>query len=240
MGLVAFSLFQEKVVLKAQDILLKILVVPQELARPAEVTFQEGAVHQIHVCGVEIQASDFGAFLRPLLLGVGDGGLPLAHRNPGNQRRYHGRRRSPNQLVPFPGLLQFVGRARRARHNRLVREVALDVRRQSVDRLVATRPVLLQRLHNDPVEISTHGPRQLANLGRALCRHLCRSLAQLAHLGARFRWILFTDHLDCRIQGPFAKTLRPERCCPREQLIEHHPARGSCSPASRSLAPTRS
>ena len=62
--------------------------------------------------------------------------------------------RAKRQLVPAPRFLKSIGRARRTGDDRFVVQVPLEVRGQTVGRLVAARAVLLQALHHDPVEIA--------------------------------------------------------------------------------------
>jgi len=64
-------------------------------------------------------------------------------------RRRHDRR--PVLAVELP---QTVRERRRAGLDGLVLQETIDVPRQAVGRLVAAGPVLLQRLHHDPVELA--------------------------------------------------------------------------------------
>ena len=69
--------------------------------------------------------------------------------------------RRANFRQPIPG-------RRRARLHRLVGQVPHHVGREVVGRLVPPPPVLLQRLHHDPVQLAPHRPV------RAACGSACR------------------------------------------------------------------
>jgi hypothetical protein len=61
--------------------------------------------------------------------------------------------------LPSPDeLARPVGQARRPRQNRLVAQVAPDIRGEVVRRVVSTRSVLFQRFHHDPVQIAAQPP----------------------------------------------------------------------------------
>ena len=76
--------------------------------------------------------------------------------------------RQDRPLVPPHELPQPVAHRRRTRRHRLVVQVALEVHRQAVGRLVAPVAVLLQRLHHDPVEVALDQPAQLGRLRPAV------------------------------------------------------------------------
>ena len=70
------------------------------------------------------------------------------------------RLRRANLREPIP-------RRRRARLHRLVGQVAHHVGGEVVGRLVPPPPVLLQRLHHDPVQLAAHRPVELPRVGAA-------------------------------------------------------------------------
>ena len=84
--------------------------------------------------------------------------LPGADRGPRHQQHHAGRGRERADTVPAQELRDAVARGGRAGLDRLVVEIALDVSRQRARRLVASRAVLLERFHHDPVELAPHFP----------------------------------------------------------------------------------
>ena len=98
---------------------------------------------------------------------------------PAQQARERPRRRQ-RRAVLAGELPQPVRRRRRAGLDRVVRQVALDVAGEAAGRLVPPRPVLLQRLHHDPVQLAAHQLRQPRRLGlapapRSSAAHRCDS-----------------------------------------------------------------
>ncbi len=75
-----------------------------------------------------------------------------------NRKQHSGEARSG--FVPLHELADPIAGARRARHDRLIMQEALYVQGQPVRRLIATRAVLLHRLHRDPVQITFQGTAQ--------------------------------------------------------------------------------
>ncbi len=97
-------------------------------------------------------------------------GLPGAHRRADDQRRRHHGRRRQHRPVPPRGLPQAVRGRRRPGLHRLMIQVAAQVGRQGVGRLVPPVAVLLQALHHDPVQLAAHGPVQVTRVGLAIDR----------------------------------------------------------------------
>ena len=115
-----------------------------------------------------------------LLLGPpGHPGLPGADEDVGHQQEEEARRDRQRRPVLARELPQPVAGRRRARLHRLVVQVALDVPGQPAGRLVPPRPVLLQALHHDPVELAAHQLRQPRRLGLPRRRDL-RQVARAA------------------------------------------------------------
>ena len=82
-------------------------------------------------------------------------GTEVTVKGAGRFRFMYQRPNGDPQPVPTDELPGPVPHAGRTRHHRLVAEVTLDVRGELRRRAVAPGPVLLQRLHRDPVEITT-------------------------------------------------------------------------------------
>ena len=141
-----------------------------------------------------------------------------------HQRRKHQTGRDHRAAVLPHELPHPVERTRRSRLHRLVRQVPLDVGHQTVRRLVPTRPVLLQRLEHDPVQIPPHQLGQLRRFGAPVGRHARQGVAG-RELGAGSRGFDFPNdpqHLQkCRLP----KTLPVHRCATRQQFIEQHAQR---------------
>ena len=116
----------------------------------AQHLLQEGC-HPIGGGGLAIGAL---LFAHRLLLGPRrPDHLPTADQHAGQENHDDGRRRPKADFVPPNRLLKLIQPARWPGHHRLQVQVTLQVRRQTVGRLVAPRPVLLQRLHHNPVQI---------------------------------------------------------------------------------------
>ena len=95
--------------------------------------------------------------------------------------------------VPPGELPQPIPGRRRAGLHRLVGQVALEVARQAVGRLVSPVAVLLQRLHHDPVQLAAHQPAQPRRLDvRGRPRSLGSSSVR-AQPRARPRRLLLAD-----------------------------------------------
>src|SRR5207248_614260 len=115
------------------------------------------AIHlpeQVHLKEV-VNGSGHGCFGSCPLLGLsGQHHLPGTHRRGGHERGHNdaasqkGAAISPRKL-PHP-----VSPRWRTRLNRLVGEVALDIRRESAGRFVTSIAVLLQSFHDQPVQLT--------------------------------------------------------------------------------------
>ena len=117
--------------------------------------------------GLGLGESLFGQLLR---LG-GPDGLPGAETDAQDQRGEDHRRGAEPDLIPPPCLFHPVGGARRPGQHHLVVEMPPEVVREAVGGFVTAGPVLLQRLHHDPVEVAANGTIQLGGLRTALGRH---------------------------------------------------------------------
>ena len=80
----------------------------------------------------------------------------------------HGRPGCEPQFVTPKRLLEAVEFTRWAGKDRLVVQVTQNVMGQPVGRLVTPRPVLLQTLHHNPIQIPAHQVNQLRRLGMTL------------------------------------------------------------------------
>ena len=130
-----------------------------------------------------------------------------------------------DQLVPAHEPAGAVERARRARHHRLVREMAPDVVGELRRRAVAALAVLLDRLEHDPVEVAAQSARERGRVGRARAGDRGRRAGRAWRSGPR--------GAAPRARGS-GGAARRERRCDRllgqrahagEQLVEHHAER---------------
>ena len=123
-------------------------------------------------------------------------------------------------------LLQAIRRARRRGEHRLAGQVALDVHRQPVRGLVAARAVLLERLHDDPVELAAQDADRASAARRGATR--ATSLGVAASCDTRVlgfgRLDLADDPLDLRVAAGSQRP-RDRTACAGEQLVEQHAQR---------------
>ena len=125
---------------------------------------------------------------------------PGRPRDPRHQRQHdQARRDHPRPVLPDE-LPQPIRPARRRRQHRLRRQVTQDVGPEAVGRLVPPGPVLLQRLHHDPVEVPAQRPLQVLRVDPAVGRDAGQGVGR-AHLGARLRRVDLADHPQHLQQG---------------------------------------
>ena len=120
-------------------------------------------------------------------------------------------------------LLQTINIARRSGQDRLAVQVALDVRRQAVGRLVTARTVLLQAFHHDPVEVPAQGMNELDCFSVALPGG--RGQFHIHHGGQTRRWakrLLLSNGTPALIQAGLQQRLGVEGGLAGEQFIEQH------------------
>ena len=122
-------------------------------------------------------------------------------------------------------LAQPVAGARRARLHRLVGQVVLHVARQAAGGLVPPRPVLLQALHHDPVQLAPHQLRQPVRLGLARRRDLRQHGPSCASrtLGRGGSSSLISRTSSC--SAAVRSRSRPSGVVPVKQLVEQHAQR---------------
>ena len=135
-------------------------------------------------------------------------------------------------------LFGLVQAARRAGDDRLMVEEPVDVRFELRGGAVAPRPVLLQRLHHDPVEVAADLPQEgrrfrppVLGLGR-------RGLAHGAQLGARPGRVLLADLAADLVEAGPPEVFRVEGQGPQEGDLGvpgHHLA--AALPLGRSFTP---
>jgi hypothetical protein len=101
-------------------------------------------------------------------------------------------------------------RRRRAGLHRLIFQVPHHVRGEIVGRLVPPAPVLLQRLHHDPVQLAAVGSVQVPRVGLAMGRDRRLCCAERAQPSARLRWLLLADHATQLFEGRLAEGLLVE------------------------------
>jgi hypothetical protein len=80
--------------------------------------------------------------------------LPSAHEHANDERSSHSRASGKRELIPSNQFLKPVGRRSRPGDHRFVTQVPLEIRSETVCRLVTPRAVFLQALHDDPVEVA--------------------------------------------------------------------------------------
>src|SRR5687767_5014741 len=82
-----------------------------------------------------------------------------------DQYEHHGTGRSERGSIPANQLAELIRSARRTRGDRLVGQVMLDVHGQTARGLVPSRAILLQTLHDDPIQIAVDDVNQLWRIG---------------------------------------------------------------------------
>jgi len=108
-------------------------------------------------------------------------------------------------------------------------QVARDVPGQPAGRLVPPRPVLLQALHHDPVDLAPHQFRQPRRLGPPRRRDL-RQVARAREPHAGPRRLLLLDQPHQLAQRSLAQPLPLQRRRAGQQLIKQHPERVNVAP----------
>jgi hypothetical protein len=121
--------------------------------------------------------------------------------------------------MPADELADAVGRRRRSGEHRLVVQVPLQIGGKVRGRSVAARPILLQRLHRDPVEIAFQLVRELRRLDVGRRPGGIRRRAR-RHARARPRRIDFTDHPAQLVEQLRAQRLRLERHRAGQEFVE--------------------
>src|SRR5207249_9023309 len=79
---------------------------------------------------------------------------PRGNSQADDQRKTYGTAGAKSELVPANQFLETVDSTGWTRDYRFVQQVALHIRPQSIGRLVTPSPVLLQRFHHDPIQVS--------------------------------------------------------------------------------------
>ena len=110
--------------------------------------------------------------------------------------------------MPADELAEAIAGRRRACLHRLVGQVALYVARQAVGCLVTPAAVLLQALHDDPVELAPHQLRQLARLQLAAVPRR-PAATRCCSAGARPRRLFLRDHAGTARARPPPATAAP-------------------------------
>ena len=129
--------------------------------------------------------------------------------------------RQDRPLVPPHELPQPVAHRRRARLHRLVVQVVLEVHRQAVGRLVAPRPVLLQRLHHDPVEVALDQQGQPGRLRPAAGRDFRQPLRRREPPARLLRLFLANDPQEL-VDRDLAQPLPLERRRAGQEFVQEH------------------
>ena len=214
-------------------------VTVEQSASPTEIVQLERLLGEIHVRRVEIEAGSMSVLIgalpqygfarlslvRFLFVGLGDLallGFLLLRRHgtlqskrcqtqPHRQSHDHQDPRRIRDLVSPPGLLEPVCSARRPGDDGLIRQMTADIHRDAIGCLVAPRAILLQTLHDNPIQITAENRNQLGRLGgMTVCRGgpvLVRERSDL--VGGSIRLSL-ADDLAHLIQTGFHQLLRVE------------------------------
>jgi hypothetical protein len=122
------------------------------------------------------------------------------------------------------GLADPVAGAGRTGLDRLVLQVALDVAGEGGGGVVAARAVLLERAHDDPVEVAPHLAAQARGLGAPPLGQVVEGLRGLGQARAGAGRLLLADETQAFAQRRGAQP-RTERCRAGEQLVEQHAQR---------------
>ena len=152
-------------------------------------------------------------------------------REAGEQRRGDDRRRRHAETVTRDEPPQLVEDARRAGEDGLATQVPQDVGRELVGRLVSPRAILLDRLHDDPVDVAADRAAQVSRVGALQLADVGAGTGERvdACRGSR-RLLLLDDALDLPVPG-LAECDRVEGGCAGEQLVEKDAQRvdvGAC------------
>ena len=98
-----------------------------------------------------------------------------------------------------------------------------DVQCQAVGRFVTPPPVLLQRLHHNPVQVAAHQMHELRRIGPAMPRHRAQvGAGHRAQLRRRRRRFLLADRASDLIQARSQQFLGVKRRPPGQQFIKQH------------------
>jgi len=97
--------------------------------------------------------------------------LPTAHADSQDQGHRHGGSGGKRDLVPPKGFLKTIQLAGGSCHDRLIRQMALNILEEPVRRVIAAGAVLFQALHHDPVQIPAQKSDRLSGLNASAGRH---------------------------------------------------------------------
>jgi hypothetical protein len=146
------------------------------------------------------------------------------HRKGHDQHEHRGRGRHP-ESVPARKLRGAVPSARRSGHDGFVAQVPPNVSGHSDRRLVPSGPVLLERLHRDPVQVPAKLAHEVANFCVAFLGGFGRVPPGAGNPGAGFWRIDFPDDPADLVEASLPQRLPIEGQRPREQFVEQHPER---------------
>ena len=135
----------------------------------------------------------------------------------------HDHYRDPERSVALRELRQSIHQTRRSGDHGLVVEMALEVRRHGGRALVATGGVLLERLHRDPVEVTTEAPPQRANIAGAVVGGRLRVEAERREARGGLGWLDLTDDALHLGVPRLAQHSPVEGKRTDEQLVQHDP-----------------
>ena len=186
------------------------------------------AVPGLRLCGVRIPQGHLLPRLFRRGVGAGVGRLnqaPRRAREAYQQGEYHHARRQHRAAVPPGELAEPVTHRRRARQDRLVRQVSPDVGRQGARRLVPPVPVLIQRLHHDPVGFAADRLGQVLRVAPAVGRHRRGLRAKRAQPRTRPGRLLLPDDPPHLVVPDRLEPLLVERGRAGQQFVEEYAER---------------
>jgi hypothetical protein len=104
--------------------------------------------------------------------------------------------------------------------NRLIGQVPLNIGGQFRSRSVAAGPVLLEGLHQDPIEIASKLAQEPRDVRSSVFDSSGGGVAQSAKTDARFRGILVTDLAAPIVKACKMRLLYTKRFGPDQQLVQ--------------------
>ena len=148
---------------------------------------------------------------------------PTRHAQSKHERRGDAGDGPKGEFIPANQLLKLVEITRRTGDHRFIVQVVLDVRGQSAGCFVTPRAVLLQCLHDDPVQIALQLVNEFGSVRAAVPGD--RFNVRLQHRGyarGRTRGFLFEDGPPHRVQPGRHQIIRVEWRLASEQFVKQH------------------
>src|SRR5690349_11719882 len=101
-------------------------------------------------------------------------------------------------------------------------QITFDIAGQAVGGFVAAAAVLLQRLHDDPIELAAHQPAELSRVALAPRGNRLGLVAERAQSGAGTWRLFFADDPADLVEGGAFQTFLVERGGAGEKLVEEN------------------